>query len=282
MYKIGLSTCGSLPSEELFEACGKAGIACVEISPAAEDYDKLDYAGIKKWAKQSGLALWSYHLPFCPFEKIEISTKNSSAQTIEYFKELIRKGTDIGIDKFVIHPSGEPIEENDRAERMKWAKDSLHTLAEFADQNGARIAVEDLPRTCLGRNSKEILELLEAHEKLCVCFDTNHLLSEDPVEFVHEVGARIATLHVSDYDFVNERHWLPGEGKLDWQALLAALKETGYAGAFMYELRFTCPNTILRDRDLTCEDIVRNAGELFAGQTPTVFSKPKENLGYWG
>ena len=114
-----------------------------------------------------------------------------------------------------------------------------------------------------------------------ICFDTNHLFGEDTAEFVRKVGDKLITLHVSDYDFVNERHWLPGEGKIDWQSLLKALNEVGYQGPWLYEIGAKCPNSILRDRDLTCEDFVRNANELFQGKAPTVFSKPKPNLGYW-
>ena len=52
-----------------------------------------------------------------------------------------------------------------------------------------------------------MLELISADERLVICFDTNHLLSEDPVEFIHKCGHKIVTLHVSDYDFIDEKHF---------------------------------------------------------------------------
>lgn len=283
MYTLGLSSCGKPLNEALFRSCHEAGIKAMELSPsgAIDDFAALEYENIKKWAQTYDVTLWSYHLPFAPFDRIDISRKELRAGTVEAFKEMIGKGAAIGIDKFIIHPSGEPIEESDRAERMKYAKESLALLAEFADSQGAVMAVEDLPRTCLGRDSDDISDLISAHEKLTVCFDTNHLLKEDPVDFIRRVGKRIVTTHVSDYDFVNERHWLPGEGKVDWQALLGALNEVGYNGVWLYEIGFACPNTILRDRELTCEDFARNAKELFCGKAPTVFFKPKPDLGMW-
>ena len=51
------------------------------------------------------------------------------------------------------------------------------------------------------------------------------------------MGGRIITLHVSDYDFVDERHLLPGEGKNPWGEILRALEEVGYDGRFTYEVR---------------------------------------------
>lgn len=70
---------------------------------------------------------------------------------------------------------------------MSQAKKSLAFLAEFAGKHGAVIAVEDLPRTCLGRNSSDIKELLSADKRLKVCFDTNHLLGEDNLDFMGRV-----------------------------------------------------------------------------------------------
>ena len=110
---------------------------------------------------------------------------------------------------------------------MECAKRTLAALADFAAQFNAVIAVENLPRTCLGRDSKDILELLSAHDALRVCYDTNHLLGEDAVRFIEAVGDKIITTHVSDYDFLNERHWLPGEGKVNWQEILPAAENGG-------------------------------------------------------
>ena len=101
------------------------------------------------------------------------------------------------------------------------------------------------------------------------------------MDFVKALGNKIVTLHVSDFDMVNERHWRPGEGKNDWKSILGALKEVGYAGPWLYEMDFGFPKTIIRERELTPEDLVRNATELFEGKEFTIFSTPKPNLGYW-
>lgn len=280
MYKIGLSTCNKVISEKLFADYRKAEIDAMEISMEADQYDELNFALTSKSAKQYDIDLWSCHLPFGPFHRFDISNSDLARNTLAYFSELIKKASDIGIDKFIVHASGEPIK-SDREERMKQAKESLAELAEIAAANGALIAVEDLPRTCLGNHSEEIAELLNAHSALKVCFDTNHLLSEDASQFIMKLGDKIVTTHISDYDFVNERHWLPGEGKLNWNEILNAFQAIDYQGVWMYEIAFACPKTILRERDLTCEDFMLNAKELFDGKHPTVISKQKPNLGFW-
>jgi sugar phosphate isomerase/epimerase len=86
---------------------------------------------------------------------------------------------------------------------------------------------------------------------------------------------------VSDRDEINERHWWPGEGILDWVAILDALDEIGYEGDWIYECSLSPRPTILRDRMLTFADMAQNAREVFARQKPTRYSKPKPGVGMW-
>ena len=279
MFKIGLSTATNI-TEELFASYKRAGIECMEVSRGKEETDVFDYGKIKEWSEKYGIELYSFHLPFMPFGVLDISNPNLAESTIEYLKDIIDKACAIGIDKFIIHASGEPIDENDRTKRMECAKNSLNILATYTKERGAVLCVEDLPRTCLGRDSSDILELISANENLRVCFDTNHLLEEENIDFIRKVGDKIITLHVSDYDRVNERHWLPGEGINDWQQIISELNKIGYSGAWLYEIDYQT-GTIIRDRAIVDEDFVRNANELFENKPLTLFSKQKPNLGYW-
>ena len=284
MYKIGLSASKSF-DESYFKECELAGIGAMEISCNTSGYEALDFEAVKKRADAHNVELWSLHLPFDSEEKANPSSPDKQVRdsTIAYFSGIIKKATEIGIKIFVVHANcSEPVEEDSKRKlRIAYAKETLDALARVADSFGAVIAVENLPRTCLGRNSDEILELTGANSKLKICYDTNHLLEQDAVEFIKAVGDKIITIHVSDYDFVNERHWLPGEGKNDWQGIIKALKEIGYSGVWMYEIGFECPVTIIRDRNLNCNDFVKNANELFENKPITTFSVHKENLGMW-
>ena len=181
--KIGLSTHHVL-NESVYKNMNNNNIDLIEMSLGNKLSRETDYKEVKKMADNYGVTLWSFHLPFMPFEELDISKPELKEKTVSYLKELIDRVTDIGVDKFVVHSSGEPVGDNERVERIKCAKDSLFTLSEFAKERGAFIAVEDLPRSCLGRNSDEILELISAHDSLRVCLDTNHLLSENIIDFI--------------------------------------------------------------------------------------------------
>ena len=267
-------------TRERFEACKAAGIEAIEVSVGDINIvEAIDFQTIKSLADEYGIKLWSFHLPFGPFEAIDISLPSLADYTLKRFFELIDKASAIGIKTFVVHPSGEPIAECDRPMRIECAKKSLFTLAEYAKSKDAIIAVEDLPRTCLGRNSSDVLELVSAHPDLRVCFDTNHLLGEDIGEFIEKVGSKIVTTHISDYDFINERHWLPGEGKIDWLSLKNELINVGYDGYWLYETGLGGSSwTIERERNLTPDDLSRNFNEIMSDVIPTPVGKAKENL----
>ncbi len=235
MCEIGLSTHRRNIDEDLFRKYYEAEISCMEVSVNFDILKNLDVEMIRSYAEKYNINLWSFHLPFYPFEFIDISRKSLQRNSIYLLCNLINQWSSVGIDKFVIHPSGEPITDDERAARLECAKESLVELAEFARHKGAYIAVENLPRTCLGKDSREILHLTEGHENLRVCFDTNHLLQERHIDFIHNVGKKIITTHISDYDFTDEKHWMPGEGKIQWNSLLRELVAAGYSGIWMYE-----------------------------------------------
>ena len=280
-YELGLSSWGKELDDKLFCAYKANGITKIELSKS--DYSQMDFREVEILSKKYDIQLWSLHLPFAPFTEIDISSTDEDLRisTIKKYEALIEKGSQIGIKHFIVHPSGEPIEDVDRENKMRQAKKSLTQLVEIAADYNAVIVVENLPRTCLGNSSKEILELVAVDNRLRVCFDTNHLLGEKIEEFILAVGEKIITTHVSDYDAINERHWLPGEGVIDWNNLIDALGRIGYKGPWLYEIGFGIPKTILRDRLLTCEDFARNAKEVLEKRKITVFSKPKPNLGMW-
>ncbi|MBE6694198.1 MAG: sugar phosphate isomerase/epimerase [Ruminococcaceae bacterium] len=270
MYKVGLSSSGFALSEENFKKLERSGVSAVEVSMPSELYGSINYHELAELSARYSVELWSYHLPFWPFTQFDLSSTNGELRksTVEYYTQLIEKAADMGIDKFIVHPSGEPIGDDMREERIKCSMQSLNALAEIAHQHGAVIAVEDLPRTCLGNTADEIRRLISANDKLRVCFDTNHLLCDTNMNFMEKLGNKIITIHVSDYDLIDEKHWLPGEGLVNWSDILTMLQKINYNGVWMYEIGLSNPKMLTRSRDLTFEDFVENANALFAGKQP--------------
>ena len=266
MYRIGMSMCDMEFGEKSFSELAKNGIFDVEISrPRYENYENFDFCGVKKMAEKNGINIWSFHLPFAPRELIDISEveKEKRRKTVDYLSELIKKGGDIGVDKFVVHPSSEPIPESERNEKLKCSRESLSKLADVAERFNAVICVEDLPRTCLGNSAEEMKFLTDEDERLRICFDTNHITADKPENLIRELNDKIVTLHVSDFDFIDEKHWIPGDGKINWSEVVKALKDIKYNGVWMYEVGFqSCSGK------LTLSDFKENA-EKFCSKIPS-------------
>jgi len=281
--KVGISTKFNMLNREMFADYRKNGIDAFELSVAGELYEQLDMKQIVSDADSEGIEKWSFHLRFAPFDFVDIASPENTLRkrSVEYQAKWIKTAADYGFSRAVIHPSGEPVKDEKRGEHMACACESLNTLGEIAQKSGIILCVEDLPRTCLGNCSDDIIRLTSSHPALRVCFDTNHLLKEDNLVFLEKIKDKLETVHISDYDFQNERHWMPGEGKIDWIKLMDAFDGVGYNGVFMYEVAFEA-KTIMREREVTPCDFRKNADELEARKMLTTYGTHYKKLGMWG
>lgn len=266
MLKTGVSLGGiEAFREENYKKIGESGLSAVEIS-RGEYSDEFDYNQIARWARQYGVELWSHHLPFYPHDVVSVcaTDKSVKAGTIEKYSELIKRGADIGFDKFILHGScDEGAGIIGREDNIKSALDTLNTLVEVAKAEGAQIAIENLLRLCLGNTLEEFEILLGAHNDLKVCFDINHCPVERNLEFVQKFGEKIITLHVSDcFKDKLDQHLLCGEGDVDWSTLYQALIDKGYRGVWMYE----CYLSKHREKPLEFEELHQNALKIFEGK----------------
>ena len=262
---ISLSFFGDL-SHEILQKVRLCGFDCVELSYREEDYfDRFHFPEtaekLKEYCDSIGIELWSIHLPFYP--PMDISGADA-ANTVKKNTVLIQAAARAGVSCTVIHPSFEPIEETERSARLSTAVHYLKELNAIARNEGVRLCLENLPRTCLGNTSKEMLYLLR-ETGASFLFDTNHSLQEHSEEFLCNMigsGYCPASLHVSDYDFVDERHDLPGHGVNHWNEILDLLQEAGYKGPILYEIR----HEVSPDRMISIEPLTENINLLLDGK----------------
>ncbi len=221
-------------SEAILQECAQTGVQCIEICGIAKEED---WAKVPSWAAASGVEVWSFHLPFSwkPVVNPATSVKEDWEYTLKVDTEWMQKAGGAGVKVAVIHPSLEPIAPADREGQIQNCIEHLGVLSDVAKSCGMTLAVEDLPRTCLGNCADEMVRIMESNSDLRVCFDVNHLLKEDHVSFIRKVGKYMITTHISDYDFKDEKHWFPMQGEINWRKLLAALEEVDYNGPFLYE-----------------------------------------------
>lgn len=254
-------------TEENFKAMSDGGMTAVELCLIRNPLE-LDFKKVHALANEHGIYIWSAHLPFKHEWPLIQKTPEERKRAYDNNALLIERMSEIGVDKAVIHPSWITPDYIDRREALDIVKDALNRLADFAHTRGVQLAVENLPPVCLGNTCDEIVYLTNENPKLRVCFDVNHICFDTHEDFIDKLRDKIITLHISDFDFVDDRHWFPGEGKIDWIALYKKLCEAGYDGAWIYELS---PGTVNehRSRPLTVRDFYNNAMEIFAGKQPS-------------
>ncbi|MBQ1194749.1 MAG: sugar phosphate isomerase/epimerase [Clostridia bacterium] len=276
--KIGSSSCftGSLTEEKL-APLAKAGLDCLEYTGNYAFYMRsCDFPKnaekILETVRKSGLEPWSFHLPFS--RKLDISNmdKELRAITIVTNRTLIEAAARAGVKVIVLHPSSEPITDEDRPERLRLSREAIIELAEVANANGVRLAVENLPRTCLTRTSDEMIALV-MDTGAGVIFDTNHNLIEDNVDYINNVanaGLELLSVHISDYyrdenGVLDERHTLPGTGINNWNDIVDTLVARGYEGPLMYEVPSKAKNRDPED-PITPDELVANMRDLRDGK----------------
>jgi len=184
--------------------------------------------------REAGVRVSSAHLPFGWLWEPSGPDTPAREDALRRFRGLLDWIGAQGIPLAVLHASSEPIFPEDRAERLRIAAESIAGLSAYAQERGVALAVENLPRTCLGNTAAETLALAEGAAG--ICFDVNHLLIESHADFLAAAGPRVITTHLSDYDFIDERHWCPGVGGIAWPALLRGLDAAGYRGRYIFEL----------------------------------------------
>lgn len=193
-------------------------------------------ASLKADIDSAGLKVWSVHMPYSRTLDISVIDDFKREDNVRYMKDMMRVAGIFQPQFLVLHPSSEPITPDEREQRLANSHASIGELAPVAEEIGAVLCVENLPRTCLGQNGEEMMRLVEGYDEVGLCFDTNHLLYQSHEDYLKAVAkGKIRTVHLSDYDFADERHLIPGKGLIDNQALWAGIKENGYDGIMMFE-----------------------------------------------
>ena len=241
-FKVGVSLrLGELPDEdENLRALAGSSMAHAEIGYASYCDDPAWAASVREKLDASPVNINSVHALFS--REVDISRLDDGGQehALEQVGRAIAMAERLGAGIVVLHGSAEPIEDNERAKRIAMSQSSLSILGDQAQAAGVRLALESLPRTCLGNTPDELQELL-THvpvEQAGFCVDANHLADHTKLpDSVRQLGERIITLHISDYDGIDEKHWMPFLGVVDWGAFANALSDIQYDGAFIYETR---------------------------------------------
>lgn len=183
----------------------------------------------------------SIHIPFMPFVEwayaspVEAVRRHAAKKLLDWLE-----GTrDCKCRLYTLHGSGEPVADLDRKTALAALRRTLEEILPFFVEIGACVNVELLPRSCIGRTPEELEAAVAGfpEKNVGICFDVNHLCGapERVPEYIARLAPRIRSLHLSDYDGIDECHWYPGLGVLDWAAIMAEVKQLPNEALLIFE-----------------------------------------------
>ena len=188
---------------------------------------------LKKIGLDNGITCNQSHAPF-PVDVPQVKS---------YLKRAIECTAEVGGRYCVIHPmnNGTP-EEN---------AEMYFELLPFAKEHGVKIATEnmwnwnaDKTRSVFAACSttESFLEHLNAvnDEYFVACLDLGHAemrgSGSGAVNMIRGLGKHLQCLHIHDNDLLHDSHQLPYTMQIDFDSILAALKEIGYSGELTLEV----------------------------------------------
>ena len=150
----------------------------------------------------------------------------------------------------IVHPSGSGVppnkslewDEGNRAAHLDAFRRSLDELLRMAETLGIRLACENMPshgRPRPGVLMEEVRAVIDGYpDEVGLCLDTGHAYMSglDPAAEARIAGERLMALHLQDTDGLADRHWMPGQGNVNWAQLYAALTTMGFDGAWTFEV----------------------------------------------
>lgn len=160
----------------------------------------------------------------------------------DYFKRSLECTAEAGGNICIIHPMNEESAEKNA--------EIYNELLPIAKENGVMIAAENM--WCWDDENDHASaaacsdpESFNAHLDavndpfFVACLDLGHAemfgLGTSAAEMIRALGPRLKALHVHDNDLKYDSHWLPGYGKMDFDAVLRALKDVQYDGYLTLE-----------------------------------------------
>lgn len=208
---------------------------------SADDYAEQAKA-FRAYADELGLTCNQAHAPFPSGVREGVRMMDMEAQEYrEYARKYICRAIEVagilGAKLIVVHPV------NDFS-----AEQNAEMYGEFetvARRCGVKIGVENMwnweqgaPTACAAACSghedfKRHLELLPS-DVFAACVDIGHAemagLQTSAAEMIRTLGKRVAALHIHDNDRLHDSHALPYLGKIDFDAVIEALRAVGYNG----------------------------------------------------
>jgi sugar phosphate isomerase/epimerase len=180
--------------------------------------------------RKNGLGITNIHAPFIGYSDIWTASRTEIKPKLTEFIGFIKDCQDFEIPAMVMHT-------NDLDEFTPDLDKGLAFFSELADaaeKYNVDLAVENVSRQHL---LDFLLEQINA-PRFGMCYDSSHdfLEEQNRGRILKKHKHRIKALHLSDNDFKEDRHWIPGEGSIPLDEVLAEILTVPTINTISYEV----------------------------------------------
>ncbi|QDQ42202.1 sugar phosphate isomerase/epimerase [Methylacidiphilum kamchatkense Kam1] len=253
--RLGISTSvfSDRPIFEVLPLIAKEKFEVVEIwsSPDSQlQYTHFDVQNLKELKElKTQLAAFnlkaiSLHSPFYPSFDLSHPDPSIQEQSINVTVAAAKALKEIGGEILVVHPSG--VEKNQFSElteenkRLELIRKNIGIIYQYTHKLGVILALETLLPQFLGSNLDFLFHLVSSFpEDVGICFDTGHVLLNHQADIdiqYKKIAKRVVSLHIQDTLGQQDDHLVPGDGIINWQNFIEALKEEKFKGDFLLEI----------------------------------------------
>lgn len=259
MYRYAISVPDSrIPIPEWQNAIANARLKRIEFSCATNcmeaDFDFNEKVAIlAKLQAEGKVIVGSVHIPFGGGWEFADVNEDKRVACVNRTINFLRACIPLNCKEYTMHGCLEPVKPEEREDAIKSIRQTLTDLLPIAREMNIHINVEILPRSCLANTAEELKRIVDGlPTEIGVCFDVNHLCNhpEKLYDSILLLADRIHTFHISDYDGVDECHWYPCLGVIDWVAVMNAVKQLPNDVLLMFETSGFLKPPVWQKRDL--------------------------------
>lgn len=180
--------------------------------------------------RSQGLRITNVHLPFIGYNDIWEESRIQIQPKLKLFKSYVKDCKNFDIPAMVMHTCDLEAFEPD----LDKGNAFFSELSDAAEKYGVDVAVENVSRQYL---LEYLLEEIDAPH-FGMCYDSSHdyLEDENRGRILKKYKHRIKALHLSDNDFKVDRHWIPGEGEIPLDEVMAEILSVPNIKTISYEV----------------------------------------------
>lgn len=167
--------------------------------------------------RDAGLFIDNIHCPYMGADRFWSERKSARQEEIDTYYSHIEACAKHEIPHMIMHVN----DENPVIESTELGLDSMIHLVRRAEEYGVKLAIENtLNNDIIGMLLSEI-----PSENLGLCYDSSHdwIQGQSRGTFLEEWKDKLLCTHLSDNNGKEDKHWIPGNGEVNWEKIMPSI-----------------------------------------------------------